>query len=239
MADEHKAKRLEIAHVLFIDIVGYSKLLIDEQSEALEELNQIVRSTEAFRSADVAGKLICLPTGDGMALVFTNSAEAPVECALQISKALKSHSSLAVRMGIHSGPVHEVADVNQRKNIAGAGINIAQRVMDCGDAGHILLSKHVTGVAAIHYPLRNVDTRAGDILALIYVSDFMDRTTVNAHSDSEARVRLQRLADLQSTFHRCFCGVCEDQCHAIAGRETNELPSYISAPKCFGTSHDL
>ena len=135
--------RLEIAHVLFIDIVGYSKLLIDEQSEALEELNDVVRGTEAFRSVDVAGTLICLPTGDGMALVFTNSAEAPVECALQISKALKSHSNLAVRMGIHSGPVHEVADVNQRRNIAGAGINVAQRVMDCGDAGHILLSKHV------------------------------------------------------------------------------------------------
>src|SRR5437868_11201800 len=144
MPDEPKTKlRLEIAHVLFIDIVGYSKLLIDEQSEALEELNQIVRSTEAFQSADAAGKLICLPTGDGMALVFTNSAEAPVECALQISKALKSHPNLAVRIGIHSGPVHEVADVNQRRNIAGAGINIAQRVMDCGDAGHILLSKHV------------------------------------------------------------------------------------------------
>src|SRR5437868_14341800 len=144
MSGEQKQElRLEIAHVLFIDIVGYSKLLIDEQSEALEELNQIVRSTEAFQSADAAGKLICLPTGDGMALVFTNSAEAPVECALQISKALKSHPNLAVRIGIHSGPVHEVADVNQRRNIAGAGINIAQRIMDCGDAGQILLSKHV------------------------------------------------------------------------------------------------
>jgi TolB-like protein/Tfp pilus assembly protein PilF len=135
--------RLEIAHVLFIDIVCYSKLLIDEQSDALEELNQVVRSTDAFRSADVTGKLVSLPTGDGMALVFTNSAEAPVQCALEISKALKSHSGLPVRMGIHSGPVHEVADVNQRRNIAGAGINIAQRVMDCGDSGHILLSKHV------------------------------------------------------------------------------------------------
>ena len=144
MSGEQKQElRLEIAHVLFIDIVGYSKLLIDEQSEALEELSDLVRSTDAFRSADVTGKLVSLPTGDGMALVFTNSAEAPVQCALEISKALKSHSSLPVRMGIHSGPVHEVADVNQRRNIAGAGINIAQRVMDCGDAGHILLSKHV------------------------------------------------------------------------------------------------
>src|SRR2546423_9599313 len=144
MADEQKTKlRLEIAHVLFIDIVGYSKLLIDEQSEALQELNQIVRNTEAAREADAAGQLIILPTGDGMALVFTGSVEDPVECALQISQALRVQPSLPVRMGIHSGPVHHVADVNNRDNIAGAGINIAQRVMDCGDAGHILVSKRV------------------------------------------------------------------------------------------------
>src|SRR5438128_5887332 len=144
MADEQKTKlRLEIAHVLFIDIVGYSKLLIDEQSEALHELNQIVRNTEAAREAEAAEQLIILPTGDGMALVFTGSVEDPVECALQISQRLRAQPSLPVRMGIHSGPVHHVADVNQRENIAGAGINIAQRVMDCGDAGHILLSKRV------------------------------------------------------------------------------------------------
>ena len=144
MAEEEKTKlRLEIAHVLFIDIVGYSKLLIDEQSEALQGLNQIVRNTEVARTADAAGQLIFLPTGDGMALVFTGSVEEPVECALQISQALRAQPSLPVRMGIHSGPVHHVADVNQRQNIAGAGINIAQRVMDCGDAGHILLSKRV------------------------------------------------------------------------------------------------
>jgi serine/threonine-protein kinase len=144
MPDEQKTQlRLEIAHVLFIDIVGYSKLLIDEQSEALQELNQIVRNTEAARTAEAAGQLIILPTGDGMALVFTGSVEDPVECALQISQRLRAQPSLPVRMGIHSGPVHHVADVNQRENIAGAGINIAQRVMDCGDAGHILLSKRV------------------------------------------------------------------------------------------------
>src|SRR5436190_9900607 len=144
MADEQKTQlRLEIAHVLFVDIVGYSKLLIDEQSEALQELNQIVRKTEAARAAEAAGQLIILPTGDGMALVFTGSVEDPVECALQISQKLCAQPSLPVRMGIHSGPVHHVADVNQRENIAGAGINIAQRVMDCGDAGHILLSKRV------------------------------------------------------------------------------------------------
>src|SRR2546430_4884668 len=144
MADEQKTKlRLEIAHVLFIDIVGYSKLLIDEQSEALQELNEIVRKTEAARAAEAAGQLVFLPTGDGMALVFTGSEEEPVECALEITQALRAKPSLPLRMGIHSGPVHHVADVNQRENIAGAGINIAQRVMDCGDAGHILLSKRV------------------------------------------------------------------------------------------------
>src|SRR5437660_4056779 len=144
MPDEQKTQlRLEIAHVLFMDIVGYSKLLIDEQSEALQELNEIVRKTDAVRAAEAAGQLIFLPTGDGMALVFTGSVEEPVECALQISQALRVEPSLPVRMGIHSGPVHHVADVNQRENIAGAGINTAQRVMDCGDAGHILLSKRV------------------------------------------------------------------------------------------------
>ena len=119
--------RLEIAHVLFMDIVGYSKLLIDEQSEALHELNQIVRHSEAAREAEAADKLIRLPTGDGMALVFTNSMEAPVECALQISQALRAQPSLPLRMGIHSGPVQRVSDVNGRENIAGSGINIAQR----------------------------------------------------------------------------------------------------------------
>jgi len=135
--------RLEIAHVLFIDIVGYSKRLIDEQHEVLGDLNQIVRNTEAFRTAETSGKLIRVPTGDGVALVFSTTPEAPVKCALEISKALRSHSELRVRMGIHSGPVSGIMDVNDRSNIAGAGINVAQRVMDCGDAGHILLSKRV------------------------------------------------------------------------------------------------
>ena len=135
--------RLEIGHVLFIDIVGYSTLLLDEQSVLLAELNDVVRGTEQFRSAEADGRLVRLPTGDGMALVFHNSPEEPAGCALEISQALKQHPKLRVRMGIHSGPVNEVADVNERANIAGAGINIAQRVMDCGDAGHILLSRHV------------------------------------------------------------------------------------------------
>src|SRR6184192_529701 len=139
----NKEIQLEIAHVLFIDIIGYSKLLITEQSELLRRLTDVVRETEQFRFAEAEGKLVRLPTGDGMALVFRNSPEAPVQCALELSKRLKAHPELYVRMGIHSGPVNEVADVNERANITGAGINIAQRIMDCGDAGHILLSKHV------------------------------------------------------------------------------------------------
>ncbi len=135
--------QLEIGHVLFMDIVGYSKLLINEQREQLRTLNEIVRGSAQFRASDAAGKLVRLPTGDGMALIFPDSVEAPVRCALEISEALKKHLQIQVRMGIHSGPVSEVTDVNERANIAGAGINIAQRVMDCGDAGHILLSKHV------------------------------------------------------------------------------------------------
>src|SRR3989449_4390297 len=134
--------KFEIGHVLFIDIVGYSKLLINEQSEQIQRLKEIVRGTEQFRLAEAEGKLLRLPTGDGGALVFRNSPEAPVLCALEISKELKNHPELHVRMGIHSGPVNEVTDLNEQANIAGAGINIAQRVMDCGDAGHILLSNH-------------------------------------------------------------------------------------------------
>jgi len=135
--------RLEIAHVLFIDIVGSSKLLTNEQSELLRVLNQIVRGTAQVRSAEAAGKLIRLPTGDGMALAFFTTPDAPVRCAMEISQALKSYPNLHLRMGAHSGPVDEVVDVNERSNVAGAGITIAQRVMDCGDAGHILLSKRV------------------------------------------------------------------------------------------------
>src|SRR5438094_1909789 len=135
--------KFEIGHVLFIDIVGYSKLLINEQSEQLERLKEIVRGTEQFRLAEAEGKLLRLPTGDGGALVFRNSPEAPVRCAMEIAKALKDYPKLRVRMGIHSGPVNEISDLNEQANVAGAGINMAQRVMDCGDAGHILLSKHV------------------------------------------------------------------------------------------------
>src|SRR5262245_21933765 len=135
--------RLEIGHVLFIDVVGYSKLLITEQSEQMQTLRDIVRGTEQFRVAEAVGKLLRLPTGDGGALVFRTGPEAPVLCALEISKELKKHPELRVRMGIHSGPVNEIPDLNEQANIAGPGINVAQRIMDCGDAGHILLSQHV------------------------------------------------------------------------------------------------
>ena len=133
---------LEIGHVLFIDIVGYSKLLIEEQKERLNQLTEIVLATAPVREA-TDEQLVRLPTGDGMALVFRHSAEEPARCALEIAEALQKHPELPVRMGIHSGPVSEVTDVSGRTNIAGAGINMAQRVMDCGDAGHILLSQHV------------------------------------------------------------------------------------------------
>lgn len=135
--------QLEIAHILLIDIVGYSKLLVNDQVEVVQELNRIVRNTESFQNAEAAGKLMRVPTGDGMALLFFQSPEQPVRCALEIAASLKNNANIHVRMGIHSGPVNPVRDVNDSLNVAGAGINIAQRVMDCGDAGHILLSKHV------------------------------------------------------------------------------------------------
>jgi serine/threonine-protein kinase len=134
---------LEIAHLLLLDVVGYSKLLVNDQVESLQKLNRVVRSTDCFCAAEAKDKLIRLPTGDGMALLFFENLEQPARCALEIARALKNHPEIQVRMGIHSGPVNQVPDVNDRINIAGAGINIAQRVLDCGDAGHILLSKHV------------------------------------------------------------------------------------------------
>ena len=142
-AEVKKEIQLEIAHVLFIDIVGYSKLSINEQRAAIDELTQAVRASEQFQNAEAAARLIKIPTGDGMALVFYKSPEEPVECALEISRALKDHPKIQLRMGVHSGPVSGVIDVNGQANLAGAGLNMAQRVMDCGDAGHILVSKRV------------------------------------------------------------------------------------------------
>src|SRR6266478_8197853 len=142
-AEVKKEIQLEIAHVLFIDIVGYSKRSINEQRVAIDELTQIVRGTEQFQKAEASERLIKIATGDGMALVFYTSPEAPAQCAVEISRAVKEHPRLQLRMGVHSGPVSGVMDVTGRANLAGAGLNIAQRVMECGDAGHILVSKHV------------------------------------------------------------------------------------------------
>src|SRR5437764_1346266 len=135
--------KFEIGHVLFIDIVGYSKLLSDQQRELFHLLNEVVRSTAQFRAAEAASKLVRLPTGDGMVLAFFGRVDAPVRCAQEISRKLRQHPELKLRMGINSGPVDEVFDVNDQRNITGVGINMAQRVMDCGDAGHILLSRRV------------------------------------------------------------------------------------------------
>jgi len=135
--------QLEIAYLLLIDVVGYSKLLVNDQIELLHELNGLVRSTASFQAAESNNKLIRVPTGDGMALIFFRSPEEPARCAIEISEALKTHPDIQLRMGVHSGPINQVTDVNDRVNVAGTGINVAQRVMDCADAGHILLSKHV------------------------------------------------------------------------------------------------
>src|SRR6267154_628097 len=142
-AEINKEIELEIAHVLFLDIVGYSRLSVNEQHARVDDLNGIVRLSEQFQKAEAANRILKIPTGDGMALVFYKSPEEPAQCAFEISRALKDNQRLQVRMGIHSGPVSGVVDVNERTNVAGAGINLAQRVMDCGDVGHILLSKHV------------------------------------------------------------------------------------------------
>src|SRR5205809_2707662 len=142
-AEVKKEIQLEIAHVLFIDIVGYSKRSINEQRVAIDELNLVVRTSEEFQKTEASDRLIKIPTGDGMALVFYTSPEAPVQCAIEISRTLKEHPRLQLRMGVHSGPVSGVIDVTGRANLAGAGLNMANRVMNCGDAGHILVSKRI------------------------------------------------------------------------------------------------
>jgi class 3 adenylate cyclase len=143
---ERPTTKLEMAHVLFMDIVGYSKLPMDHQEAALRTLQAVVSATPDFLRAQASDEMIKLPTGDGMALVFFGDAEAAARCALEVSRALKSHPEILLRMGLHSGPVYRVADINANQNVAGGGINIAQRVMDCGDAGHILASQSVADV---------------------------------------------------------------------------------------------
>jgi Tol biopolymer transport system component/class 3 adenylate cyclase len=145
-SDSGSSRTLEIAHVLFTDIVGYSKLPMDEQEQLLMQLQCAVRETPEFRRAEANEELIRLPTGDGMALVFFRDPEAPVRCAVELSRILRDYPGIQLRMGIHSGPVYRVADINANRNVAGGGINIAQRVMDCGDAGHVLVSNAVAEV---------------------------------------------------------------------------------------------
>jgi adenylate cyclase len=172
--DTRPEVKFEIGHVLFIDIVGYSKLLINEQSDQIQKLKAIVRGTEQFRAAEAEGKLLRLPTGDGGALVFRTTPEAPVLCALEISREVKKHPELRIRMGIHSGPVNAITDLNEQANVAGAGINVAQRVMDCGDAGHILLSRRVAEDLE-HYsrwrpylhPLGEIEVKHGDRISVV------------------------------------------------------------------------
>ena len=193
--------RLEIGHVLLIDIVGYSKLLITEQRERLETLNEIVRNSEQFRVSDANGMLVRIPTGDGMALIFRDTVEAPVRCAVEISQAAKTHPEIQLRMGIHSGPVSEVTDVNERTNIAGAGIDIAQRVMDCGDAGHILLSKRVADDLAPHprwnrylHDLGEYEVKHGVRVAVV---NFYDDQFGNATTPRKFETVLKRRARMR------------------------------------------
>jgi TolB-like protein/tetratricopeptide (TPR) repeat protein len=182
--------KFEIGHVLFIDIVGYSKLLINEQSAQLETLKKIVRGTNQFRLAEAERKLLRLPTGDGGALVFRTTQEAPVLCAVEISRALKDHPELHVRMGVHSGPVNEITDLNEQANIAGAGINIAQRAMDCGDAGHILLSrrvaddlKHYARWRPYLHEVGDYEVKHGEIISIVnFYSDEVGNPTAPKNS---------------------------------------------------------
>ena len=141
--EEKRDSELQIGHVLFLDVVGYSRLTVDDQREVVAELSKLVRSSNSFLEAEKTGKLVRVPTGDGMALVFFSTPEAPVRCATELARLLKQQSAIQVRMGMQSGPVSTVSEVNDRSNVAGAGINIAQRIMDCGESGHILLSRHV------------------------------------------------------------------------------------------------
>jgi TolB-like protein/tetratricopeptide (TPR) repeat protein len=201
-AELEQESRLEIAHVLFMDIVGYSKLRIDAQSELLRKLNELVRSTEQVRTAEAEAKLVCLPAGDGMALAFFTSPDAPVRCALEIGKALKNHPDLPLRTGINSGPVDAISDVNDRSNVAGAGINMAQRVMDCGDAGHILLSQRVADDLAQYsrweahlYDLGELEVKHG---VKVSVVNFYTEEAGNAELPEKLKRTREKHAEIES-----------------------------------------
>jgi TolB-like protein/class 3 adenylate cyclase/Flp pilus assembly protein TadD len=179
--------KFEIGHVLFIDLVGYSKLLIEEQKERLGQLTDIVLATSQVAKA-ANEELVRLPTGDGMALVFRNSSEEPAQCALEITQALKAHPKIQLRMGVHSGPVSGVIDVNGHANLAGAGLNMAQRVMDCGDAGHVLLSKRVADDLGEYEHWRPLLHDLGEC----EVKHGMRMSIVNLHADEVGNPQLPK-----------------------------------------------
>src|SRR4029077_18098991 len=218
--------QLEIGHVLFIDIVGYTKLVIEQQTKYLEQLREIVRATESFRAAQAQGKLIRLPTGDGGALVFRTGPDAPVNCAVEIAQELKKRPELPVRMGIHSGPVQAVTDLSEQGNMAGAGINIAQRVMDCGDAGHILLSKRVAGDLedsahwrALLHDLGTIEVKHGIPLALfnLYSDEIGNSSAPKCLAPGVARVaRIEMAAPVprKSTAVLPFENLSDDKSNA-------------------------
>jgi class 3 adenylate cyclase len=188
LPDHIRLIQLQIAHVFFIDIVGYSKLSINDQRAAIDELTQAVRTSEQFQNAEAAARLIKIPTGDGMALVFYKSPEEPVKCAIEISRALKEHPRLQLRMGVHSGPVSGVLDVNGQANLAGADLNTAQRVMACGDAGHILLSKRVADDLGEYEHWRPLLHDLGEC----EVKHAMRMSIVNLHADQVGNPQLPK-----------------------------------------------
>ncbi len=210
---------LEIAHVLFIDVVGYSKLLVNEQREVVEQLNRTVRKTPRFRKSEGAGKLIRIPVGDGMALVFFQTPEEPVQCAMEIARALKNHPQIRLRMGVHSGPVDQVKDVNDRSNVTGVGINIAQRVMDCGDAGHILVSKRVADDLAQDslwqphlHELGDVELKHGQKVGIVnlYTEELGNRELPQKFASAkkpEAKLEKAQSADSKICLRRWIIGI--------------------------------
>src|SRR6266513_2328291 len=201
-AETGSHRRLEIAHVLLVDIVGYSKLLLNEQSQILDELNEVVRSNEQVGLAQDAGALLRLPTGDGVALIFRSSPEAPAQCALEIARALKNHPKLQLRMGIHSGPVNEVTSADDRANIAGAGINIAQRVMDCGDAGHILLSRRAEQDLESHEGWRPYLHDLGEVTVKHGVSIHIVNLYTADLGEAQVPAKIQRERDAEAILAR-------------------------------------
>src|SRR5438067_7767031 len=226
---------LEIAHILFVDIVGYSKLSINDQRAAIDELNQVVRTSEQFQNAEAAARLIKIPTGDGMALVFYKSPEEPVKCALEISRALKEYPRLQLRMGVHSGPVSGVIDVNGQGNLAGAGLNMAQRVMDCGDAGHILLSKRVADDLGEYEHWRPLLHDLGEC----EVKHGVRVSIVNLHTDEVGNAQLPKkfraLKKHRARMHwAAATGALLALAAIVAGIamfSRNRVPSTLSAPE--------